>query len=477
MQPYSSNLPHQLPPDHTSYHHDPHHHHNPHASPYPPRHHQLQQQQQLPSMAPPNAPPPPSHTNSYQDPTMGAPTTMSGSGSSAPPPPLGPGSGGPNSHGDGSSHGGQLQSTPPSQQQQQQQQQERVPLTVEERMQQEQNLKPYSGTDSQGRMYCEIEYSMFICNVSLYTEDALKEVNLVRHTTSTPSISSTTPASYASLEQTTPAYSHILPSNRDVGGYGHHQGMSPYGGNQGMNPYDMQTSPYQRTTSTSPGRTIRCPARTLRPSWSSVRRRYVWWCSRRTSPAKNVCQRCRWQSGGGQQPQGMFTRNLIGSLVCSAFRLTDTNDKIGIWFVMQDLSVRTEGVFRCVPPFPSSLPFFVPSPRSFALQPHFPLSQPGPLNCTDKFYQKRLQFSFVNVGLPTPLPSSGSSGSSTGINQSKAPILASVFSEPFQVYSAKKFPGVCDSTALSKCFATQGIKIPIRKEGANSKNNEDDDDY
>ena len=83
---------------------------------------------------------------------------------------------------------------------------------------------------------------MFICNVSLYTEDALKEVNLVRHTTSTPSISSTTPASYASLEQTTPAYSHILPSNRDVG-YGHHQGMS-YQGNPGMNPYDMQTSPY-----------------------------------------------------------------------------------------------------------------------------------------------------------------------------------------------------------------------------------------
>ncbi|KAH7627369.1 velvet factor-domain-containing protein [Sordaria sp. MPI-SDFR-AT-0083] len=412
MQPYSSNLPHQLPPDHTSYHHDPHHHHNPHASPYPPRHHQLQQQQQLPSMAPPNAPPPPSHTNSYQDPTMGAPTTMSGSGSSAPPPPLGPGSGGPNSHGDGSSHGGQLQSTPPSQQQQQQQQQERVPLTVEERMQQEQNLKPYSGTDSQGRMYSEIEYSMFICNVSLYTEDALKEVNLVRHTTSTPSISSTTPASYASLEQTTPAYSHILPSNRDVGGYGHHQGMSPYGGNQGMNPYDMQTSPYQahHFHLTRPDHTV--PREDL----------------------TTILELSTAASGGGQQPQGMFTRNLIGSLVCSAFRLTDTNDKIGIWFVMQDLSVRTEGVFR-------------------------------------------LQFSFVNVGLPTPLPSSGSSGSSTGINQSKAPILASVFSEPFQVYSAKKFPGVCDSTALSKCFATQGIKIPIRKEGANSKNNEDDDDY
>lgn len=42
----------------------------------------------------------------------------------------------------------------------------------------------------------------------------------------------------------------------------------------------------------------------------------------------------------------MFTRNLIGSLSASAFRLTDPDDRIGIWFVLQDLSVRTEGDFR-----------------------------------------------------------------------------------------------------------------------------------
>lgn len=44
----------------------------------------------------------------------------------------------------------------------------------------------------------------------------------------------------------------------------------------------------------------------------------------------------------------MFTRNLIGNCAGSAFRLHDTKDKIGIWFVMQDLSVRTEGSFRYV---------------------------------------------------------------------------------------------------------------------------------
>lgn len=48
------------------------------------------------------------------------------------------------------------------------------------------------------------------------------------------------------------------------------------------------------------------------------------------------------------QPTGMFTRNLIGSLAASAFRLTDPDERIGIWFVLQDLSVRTEGNFRYV---------------------------------------------------------------------------------------------------------------------------------
>lgn len=70
-------------------------------------------------------------------------------------------------------------------------------------------------------------------------------------------------------------------------------------------------------------------------------------------------------------------------------------------------------------------------------------------------------------------PGSGANGV---VNQGSAPVLAAVFSEVFQVYSAKKFPGVCESTPLSKCFATQGIKIPIRKDGHEKKGNADDDD-
>jgi hypothetical protein len=92
-----------------------------------------------------------------------------------------------------------------------------------------------------------------------------------------------------------------------------------------------------------------------------------------------------------------------------------------------------------------------------------------------------LKFNFVNVGLngangssnPTsPLtPASGNSSGATAsasLNTTSAPVLASVFTKPFQVYSAKKFPGVIESTELSKTFAQQGIKIPIRKDGEGS---------
>ena len=85
----------------------------------------------------------------------------------------------------------------------------------------------------------------------------------------------------------------------------------------------------------------------------------------------------------------------------------------------------------------------------------------------------RLRFSFVNVGPPGGPPRDENAPK---VNTGRAPILASAFSDVFTVYSAKKFPGVCESTPLSKKFATQGIKIPIRKDG-NMKGDGDDDEY
>lgn len=110
-----------------------------------------------------------------------------------------------------------------------------------------------------------------------------------------------------------------------------------------------------------------------------------------------------------------------------------------------------------------------------------------------------LKLNFVNVGqTPSSTPvtptsqnfapgvsggagGNGSSGPSFGVgklNTSSAPVLASCFSNTFEVFSAKKFPGVIESTKLSKCFATQGIKIPIRKDGfrGNDRGSRMDDD-
>ena len=112
----------------------------------------------------------------------------------------------------------------------------------------------------------------------------------------------------------------------------------------------------------------------------------------------------------GGSANGSITRNLIGSLATSAYKLYDTHDRLGIWFVLQDLSVRTEGTFR-------------------------------------------LKFTFVNLAGPT----------SKLITDGSVPVLASTFSDPFVVYSAKRFPGMIESTELSRKFAQQGIKIPIRK--------------
>jgi len=102
------------------------------------------------------------------------------------------------------------------------------------------------------------------------------------------------------------------------------------------------------------------------------------------------------------------TRNLMGSLISNAYNLTNPRGEHGVYFIFQDLSVRTEGRFS-------------------------------------------LKFSFANLG-----------GRDPSMLHSRTE--GEVFTSPFMVYSAKKFPGMTESTELSKCFAKQGIKIPIRKD-------------
>lgn len=42
----------------------------------------------------------------------------------------------------------------------------------------------------------------------------------------------------------------------------------------------------------------------------------------------------------------MPMRNFLGALVSNAYQLTDANGEPGVFFIFQDLSVRTEGRFR-----------------------------------------------------------------------------------------------------------------------------------
>lgn len=122
------------------------------------------------------------------------------------------------------------------------------------------------------------------------------------------------------------------------------------------------------------------------------------------------------------------TRNLIGNNVTNAFKLFDDQGKLGVWFVLQDLSIRIEGKFK-------------------------------------------LKFSLFKLSPTTIFESIDQNGNDGDLSVpgKSIPILDYKYSDVFQVYSAKKFPGVMDSTPLSKAFAGQGVKIPIRrdKKGSN----------
>ncbi|KLO05346.1 hypothetical protein SCHPADRAFT_911105 [Schizopora paradoxa] len=113
-------------------------------------------------------------------------------------------------------------------------------------------------------------------------------------------------------------------------------------------------------------------------------------------------------------PRHTYTRTLVGPLSANACRLNDEHRKPGIFFLFQDLSIRTEGTFR-------------------------------------------LRMRLMNVGAP-PAPEPGA----TRVMVGQSPILAQTFTEPFIVYSAKRFPGVPDTTALSIAFGNQGQKLPLR---------------
>ncbi|EER23554.1 Spore development regulator ryp2 [Coccidioides posadasii str. Silveira] len=94
---------------------------------------------------------------------------------------------------------------------------------------------------------------------------------------------------------------------------------------------------------------------------------------------------------------------LAGTLVSSLHRLKDIDNSDGGFFVFGDLSVRVEGEFR-------------------------------------------LKFNLFEM------------------RKDEVVHIKSILSKPFQVLPPKNFPGMTESTFLSRSFADQGIKLRIRKE-------------
>ncbi|KIX93331.1 uncharacterized protein Z520_10974 [Fonsecaea multimorphosa CBS 102226] len=282
-----------------------------------------------------------------------------------------------------------------------------------------------------------VDLSKFILGVDLWDVYGTHEDNCVRNNTTSPSISSTITTPYPpvatgglrsvqqlrpydvtnlpswrgardpgssstptsaptsasstynndSLEQRNPSY----PYNNDMHYNGQHQ-------NGYDNPSHRRTSPHEPNPSSA------APLRSARSS----------------------------QDLGHLTPvRGEPSKNLIGQCHTSVQRLDDENKEVGLYFIFQDLSVRTEGWFR--------------------------------LKCA-LFCLAKLVMDDDDDSDPT----------SNELYQ-EAPCLASTFTLPFKVFSAKKFPGVVETTHLSRIFADQGIKIPIRRDGQRGKRRAEDD--
>lgn len=142
--------------------------------------------------------------------------------------------------------------------------------------------------------YKGLEGSFFILQVDLWDKDAVREVNIVRASASSPavSISTATTTSY-------PPQSERQVFNE----FGHPVQQMMYHAEGGT--YYAQPGPY--------GQQMYTPQYMPQPQAAAT---------------------------------AMYTRNLIGSLTVNASLLDDTDKKPGYWFVLQDLSVRTEGWFR-----------------------------------------------------------------------------------------------------------------------------------
>lgn len=218
----------------------------------------------------------------------------------------------------------------------------------------------------------EIDTSYYVLTVDLWSAEGNREVNLVRHSATSPSISAATSSSYPPPPPTPPSFPYGPPMTQVHVGLTSNYGVPPpnppshqpqYSYQQPPDPYQQQSShTYQQQNHNQYQPQNSLPP--LPPALSGQTQSYY------TTPSGTPITPTHYyqQSNNPQNPgpllspqsmmpptidprsapSGMFTRNLIGSLCVSAFKLTDPDGVMGVWFILQDLSVRTEGSFRYV---------------------------------------------------------------------------------------------------------------------------------
>ncbi|KAL9096802.1 MAG: hypothetical protein Q9163_006407, partial [Psora crenata] len=333
----------------------------------------------------------------------------------------------------------------------------------------------------------EIDTSYFVLTVDLWSADGLREVNLVRHSATSPSISAATATSYPPTHDPALAFApQPVLTHSFYPGYDPAQpwGQPPYPlprqnelsrhmqAAQQAQREDAMRIQHEQQQLQNQGLHHPLPQPGVGPKMHPSTQTFF---NSSAGIASTMNGFYPPSSAGAQgplessnpppaslsvvdprsQPGGMFTRNLIGNLAVGAFKLTYPENDLGVWFILQDLSVRTEGVFRLKLNFVDVGASSASAPMSQASAPGTPGNGPSTHPNTPALSSRPSVPSTLQTGI---------------LNASSAPVLATAYSNEFQVFSAKKFPGVIDSTELSKAFAKQGIKIPIRKDGGGRGN-------
>ncbi|KAI7887159.1 hypothetical protein K492DRAFT_173510 [Lichtheimia hyalospora FSU 10163] len=151
---------------------------------------------------------------------------------------------------------------------------------------------------------------------------------------------------------------------------------------------------------------------------------------------------------GSHTSSSIAMRNLVGACVATGAKLYNVDGEFGIFYVFHDLSLRSEGKFRLL----------------FSLL-NIGTSLIHSSNITTTSATITTANTIAAAETATSSPSLSSSPKQHTVNtRSISNVVTTTFSDVFIAYTAKTFPGVVSPTALSQCFAKQGVKIPIRSD-------------